>query len=178
MSNKTGITLTMVMVISLDGIISQGLYQDSFEWTSLEDKEHFLSFIKTKMNVIMGRTTFESINNHPYDQVKHFVLTSDKMLHQKKDNNQIEYLSETPQNIVDYLYKQGIDDIALLGGAYTNTQFLKAGLVDYLWLTIEPKIFGQGIKFAVEQLNIDLKLLESKRLNAQGTLLLHYKVIT
>lgn len=176
MNNQMNITTTMIMVMSLDGIISQKLYQDSFEWTSFEDKDHFLSFMKNKMNVIMGHTTFKCINKKPYNGVKHFVLTGNKSLHHKKDDNQIEYLSGTPQDIIKHLYKKGIREVALLGGSYTNTQFLASGLVDYIYLTIEPKIFGQGIRFAVEQLNVDLELLDSKIINCKGTILNFYKV--
>ncbi len=32
----------------------------------------------------------------------------------------------------------------VVGGPHVATSFLKAQLIDELWLTIEPKIFGMG----------------------------------
>ena len=53
--------------------------------------------------------------------------------------------------------KRGFKSAILGGGAKTNAHFLKAGLVDELLLTIEPKIFGNGISLC-EGLNLDKNL--------------------
>jgi dihydrofolate reductase len=53
--------------------------------------------------------------------------------------------------------------------------FLAAGLVDEVYLTIEPVLFGQGIPFTREPLRVPLKLLDTTNLNA-STVLLHYAI--
>jgi dihydrofolate reductase len=64
------------------------------------------------------------------------------------------------------------------GGAQIATSFLKEELIDELWLTIEPKIFGSGKNFvADEKLNIKLDLLSSEKVNERGTLINKYKII-
>ena len=66
----------------------------------------------------------------------------------------------------------------VVGGAHIATSFLKEQLVDELWLTIEPKIFGVGGNFVIEEkLDIKLELLSSESVNKQGTLLTKYSVI-
>ena len=66
----------------------------------------------------------------------------------------------------------------IAGGAQLATSFLTAGLVDELWLTIEPKIFGQGNSIVIaEKLDIQLKLLNCEKLNEAGTLLTKYAVL-
>jgi len=65
-----------------------------------------------------------------------------------------------------------------VGGGQIAALFLKAQLIDELWLTIEPRIFGIGASFVNdEKLNIELKLLSCEQANEQGTLILKYKVI-
>jgi len=50
--------------------------------------------------------------------------------------------------------------------------------VDELWLTIEPKIFGVGGSFVIEEkLDINLQLISCESANKQGTLLTKYTVI-
>ena len=66
----------------------------------------------------------------------------------------------------------------LVGGANVATSFLKEQLVDELWLTIEPKIFGTGGNFVIEEeLDINLRLLSCEKVNDQGTLITKYAVV-
>ena len=70
------------------------------------------------------------------------------------------------------------EKMLILGGPEIATLFLKEYLIDEIWLTIEPKIFGEGGNFAMgEKLDIELKLLSCTRLNENGTLVLKYKVV-
>ena len=64
------------------------------------------------------------------------------------------------------------------GGQHIATSFLKEGLIDELWLTIEPKIFGMGENFVTqEKLDIDLNLISCEKVNERGTLITKYVVI-
>jgi dihydrofolate reductase len=66
----------------------------------------------------------------------------------------------------------------VVGGAHIATSFLKEQLIDELWLTIEPKIFGVGGNFVIEEkLDIKLQLISCERVNLQGTLITIYSVI-
>ncbi len=58
------------------------------------------------------------------------------------------------------------------------TSFLKEQLIDEVWLTIEPKIFGTGGNFATEvNLDINLHLIHCEKVNGQGTLIIKYAVL-
>ena len=66
----------------------------------------------------------------------------------------------------------------VVGGPHVATLFLKEQLIDELWLTLEPKIFGTGGNFATDvNLDIDLHLLHFEKVNEQGTLIIKYKVL-
>ena len=75
--------------------------------------------------------------------------------------------------------KANEETVLIVGGAQIATLFLKAQLIDELWLTIEPKIFGTGSSFVNdEKLDFELKLISCEKANEQGTLITKYKVIT
>ena len=53
---------------------------------------------------------------------------------------------------------------------------MKHRLISEIILTIEPKIFGTGLSLFAQDLEVDLKLLDFKKLN-ENTLMLKYQVI-
>jgi len=68
--------------------------------------------------------------------------------------------------------------VLIVGGAQIATAFLKEQLIDELWLTIEPRIFGNGASFVTdEKLDIDLSLISTEKINERGTLITKYSVI-
>ena len=68
--------------------------------------------------------------------------------------------------------------MVVVGGPHVATSFLKEQLIDEVWLTIEPKIFGTGSNFATEvNLDIDLRLIHCEKVNEQGTLITKYGVL-
>ena len=67
--------------------------------------------------------------------------------------------------------------VLLAGGARVYSSFIKEGLVDEIYLTVEPVIFGQGKPLLADgDSDVNLKLVSSKKLNKNGTLLLKYIV--
>jgi dihydrofolate reductase len=56
----------------------------------------------------------------------------------------------------------GDKDVAVAGGAETINQFLRAGLIDELWLHIAPVTIGSGQRLFNDTPGIKLKPLESR----------------
>ena len=61
------------------------------------------------------------------------------------------------QQLAARFEKENYGTMLVVGGAHIATSFLKEGLIDEIWLTIEPKIFGKGGNFVTEQ-ELDLEL--------------------
>ena len=171
----------MVMLMTVDGKTTQGDNENIYTWTSLEDQKHFFSLIKKNNLIVMGRKTFEA--SRPVIKLEkgklRIVLTHHPEKYSKESvKGQLEFSNETPEKLVKRMEGFGYKKILLVGGATINGLFLKENLVDELYLTIEPKIFGSG-KNIVEGQLLDrfLQLINVKKLNKKGTLLLRYKII-
>jgi dihydrofolate reductase len=90
---------------------------------------------------------------------------------------QLEFTNDPPILLIERFKKSDEDKVLIVGGPQIATLFLKAQLIDELWLTIEPRIFGKGANFVNdEELDIELVLLSCKQVNEQGTLIIKYKV--
>ena len=172
--------VTMVMVSSLNGKITRGDSPKISLWTSKEDAK-FFSSLRNKHNlIIMGRKTYDSVRN----EVKlkpnklRIVLTKNPGKYSKEAvKDSLEFTSEHPIKLLRRLESKGYKNCLLVGGSELATLFLKSSLVDELYLTIEPNIFGIGKSiFTEDDFNIRLKLVSIKKLNKKGTINLKYTV--
>lgn len=164
-------------VMSADGRITKGDIGQAHYWSSKEDAAFFTSLVKKHTALVMGRKTYEVVQPTPTPDTLRLVLTSKpESFTEAAIPGSLEFMTASPQKVVDYLVQQGHTEALLVGGAPVHAAFLQAGLVDELYLTIEPVLFGKGLPLIEGALEVDLKLQEVMRLNDRGTLLLHYNV--
>jgi dihydrofolate reductase len=172
--------VTMVMVSSLNGRITRGDDLKIGLWTSKEDIK-FFSSLRDKFNlIVMGRKTYEAVRNEIELKPNklRIVLTKNPAIYSKDTvKGSLEFTDEHPAKLLRRLGLKGYKNCLLVGGSEIATLFLKLSLVDELYLTIEPRIFGKG-KFMLADGDFEahLKLISFKKLNRRGTLNLRYKV--
>jgi dihydrofolate reductase len=87
----------------------------------------------------------------------------------------VKWVSGEPENVLKELEGMGYKSALLGGGCYLNTLFLGKKLIDEIILTIEPKIFGDGLGLFGNDFNINLKLMELKKIN-DNSIMIKYKV--
>jgi len=157
--------IVLMIAQTVDGIIGRDS-NHLVDWSSKADKQSFVSETKKHGVVIMGRTTYDTIGRPLPDRLNLILTSTPEKYRQAEIPDLLEYRSGSPPEIVQYLESQGKDSAVLAGGARTNAQFLSAGLVDELLISIEPLLFGQGLTFAQGQdQDIALELIESKQLD-------------
>lgn len=176
----------IIVSITSDGFIAQSVGQNSLDWTAREDKQFFMKKTKEAKVFVMGRTTFATIKPKfkPLKDRLNIVYTHQQtsdFLDQgewAKDPSQFRTFAGQPQELVEQLSKEGFDQLAVCGGTSVYTAFLQAGVVDTIYLTLEPVLFGDGIKLFNQSLPqpYHMELKNTTRLNEQGTLLLEYKL--
>ena len=148
----------------------------STHWVS--DLKEFNQMCKKIGAVVVGRKTWDEMNPdwlpYPEGQGLYIVLTHIENL--KNSNPKTIFTSSPPIEIIKLVQDLGRQEIIVIGGGETYGTFLKSAVVDEIYVSVEPYIFGQGIRFFPESdFEMNLKLLESKNLSDQ-TIQLHYKV--
>jgi dihydrofolate reductase len=160
----------LIAAITADGFIGRDSGHLA-DWTGGADKKLFVEVTKAMGTMVMGSRTFATIGRalpgrrtivyttHPDD------ITADG----------VETSSEAPAELVARLTREGADGLAICGGASIYGQFMAAGVVDELYLTVAPKLFGTGVPLFAEPLDATLTLLDTRKLD-DNTILLHYAV--
>lgn len=169
----------LIFVSSLDGKVTKWDNPEVRSWSSKNDQEYFDKIWNDTKVVIMGRGTFKQDPVMPNARHLFIVMTKepDKYKRNGKEG-QLEFTDESPSSLVNRFENEGYIKILVVGGPQIATAFLREQLIDELWLTIEPKIFGIGASFVVEEkLDIDLNLLSCENVNDKGTLITKYSVI-
>lgn len=169
--------IILVFISTLDGKITRWGDPRVSSWTSEEDKKYFRKTWNEAPVIIMGSKTFRA--EKPGSTRDHLIIVMTRRPSVYKDKEirgRLEFSNETPEQLANRfaIYPT----IMVVGGAEIATSFLKAGLIDELWLTIEPRIFGKGGNFVIEQeLDIELRLISCEQVNPEGTLITKYKVL-
>jgi len=167
----------LLVAMSVDGFIAP-LHQEklpSTVWTSPEDKQFFTEKSKAIGVMIIGSKTFETIGKALPGR-RSIVMTSQPKKYAKFDGPNLIFTSQSPEEILTDLNKQGIQQVALCGGASVYNVFLQKCLVDRMFITVEPHVFGEGVKLFSGKMKEKFKLLNQKKLNEKGTLLLEYSL--
>ena len=167
------IKIVLIAAVSADGKIAERGDQSSLDWTSKEDTQFFVKRTKEAGVVIMGRKTFETIGR-PLKERLTIVMTS--LLEGKTSQEGVlEYTTASPKEILADLDSRGYKEAAICGGSSVYGQFLKEGLVDELFLTIEPVLFGSGVPLASGFDRINMQLVDVTHLG-NCAVLLHYRM--
>ncbi|MGH7204420.1 MAG: dihydrofolate reductase family protein [Candidatus Levyibacteriota bacterium] len=171
-------------VISLDGKFTRWTGKNIYEWSSPEDYEHFVKVRSQNNLLVMGSETFLKVKDNPQAGLKaekgrlRVVMTrTPQKFKQFTIPGKIEFTNKPPREVVADLEKRGYQQMLFVGGGTLLASFLKENLIDEVWLTLEPKIFGMGNILATgRKLDISLELLSVEKLNKKGSLLLKYSI--
>lgn len=168
----------LIFVSTLDGKITRWGEPDIRSWSSKYDQDHFDSIWNETRVIIMGSGTY--IPDPVASTPEHLfvVMTRHPIDYKSKERKgRLEFTNESATELVNRFEKEGEERLLVVGGPHIATLFLKDQLINELWLTIEPRIFGSGGNFVIdEQLDIELKLLSYSKVNEEGTLVTKYQV--
>lgn len=156
----------IIAAMTADGKIARNAGHAA-TWTSKEDKKFFVQKTKEAGVMIMGQNTYETIGKPMPGRLN--------IVYSKKQIEGVETTTKNPEELIKDLEARGYTEVAICGGSTIYTMFMKAGLVDTLYLTMEPLLFGEGMGLFNAELTADLKLASFKKLS-DNVLLLEYKV--
>jgi dihydrofolate reductase len=162
----------LIMAITLDGKIGRDPTH-FVDWTGKEDKKIFVKLTRDAGVIIMGSTTFDTIGRILPGR-KNIVITRNK--NRVSNDKDLLFTDNEPLLILEDLESEGFKTVAMIGGSQINSLFLKAKLIDEIYVTIVPKLFGKGLSMFNEGTDIDLELISWQEVD-KGHLLLRYKAI-
>lgn len=168
------------MVQTVNGKITNGDDSDIYKWTSKEDADFFFKFLSDHKLIVMGSGTYEASKEKIKPRVGQLriILTGNPKKYKKEEVlSLLEFRNQPPIELIHEMQDKGYKKMLLVGGSETNKAFFEEGLVDEIYLTIEPLLFGNGKSLiAAGAFTQKLRLVSSQKLNERGTLLLHYTV--
>ncbi len=158
---------------SADGFIGLDSNHRSLDWRSKADAQFFIERTKEAGVIVMGSATYSTFKIRRNPPGRRLIVMSSHP--ESIEGDGVEATSEGPVELLKRLEREGVHEVALGGGATIYKLFLDNNLVDEIYLTIEPVLFGTGIPLFKGEVRARLSLIENRNLN-EDTVLLHYKV--
>ena len=156
---------------SIDGRISLSSKRAP-RWTSKEDWEFFQKSLSRIDAVVVGRNTYESVADRLRKR-NTFVLSSRPKTSFRRGT--VTFVNPAKVHLPKLLERY--KSVAVVGGGAVYRFMLENKLLDEIFVTVEPFIFGRGKEMFVGGTRTTrVSLLFVKRLNKNGTLLFHYQI--
>jgi dihydrofolate reductase len=165
----------MYMATTPTGFIARSDGRTDFicdaEWDEFQSRVHEFG------NVIFGRQTYEGLPNEEFDRFGDAQVLVVSGATNLKLQRRADVLVDSPAVALREAERRGMSTAFVCGGGALNRSFLEQGLVDELYLDIEPTLLGHGIPFCrpLDGLELPLTLIEVRQYGPNGVQL-HYSV--
>jgi dihydrofolate reductase len=129
-----------IVAATIDGKIARSSNYFS-DWTSSEDKTFMHNLLDKSDLIVVGNNTYKTAEQ-PLSKRNCMVFTRSVKTIEQNSNK---LLLCNPEEIDVRAVLQRYSNVAVLGGTKTYTYFLENSLLNEIYLTIEPLIFGKGL---------------------------------
>ena len=172
--------IVLIVAQSLDGFITKH-DESGASWASPADQHWFKDCLKSFDAQVMASSTYETARNMilaKRDAGPRRIIMTRRPDHFAADilPGKLEFSAEPAPAIAQSLQSSGVQQCALLGGAFAHDAFLQAGLVDELWVTIEPRLFGEGTPMVRLRQDQHLTLIDHQRLPNSDSVVMRYRL--
>lgn len=165
--------VVLYMAMSVNGFIAK---ENSETPWSADEWKSFSRFVGKAKNIVIGRKTYDLMEQSgDFQKIGNpFTIVLTRKAAKRDDGPSFVH---SPKEALDLLEMKGFKYALIAGGGEVNASFMKAGLIDEIYLDVEPLLFGKGITlFANENINVKLEFLGIKKISG-NTRQLHYKVV-
>jgi dihydrofolate reductase len=166
---------TALVAISVDGKIARYKNHSSSEWTSGEDKVFMRKILVDCDVILIGNTTYKTAIK-PLSKRNCIVFTR-SVDEPKCEHSNLTYINPESTDLKLFIKEKEYRKVCVLGGSSVYEYCFLNNMIDELFVTVEPIIFGEGIEFLSKGIyDTKLSLISMKKINDKGTILLHYGV--
>ncbi len=166
----------IIAALTADGFIARNPGQSTLTWRSKGDRQFFIGKTKEARVVVMGLNTAKTSKRPMPDRLNIIYANSKEELPHWKDFSDWEITQKDPTALLQELSERGYEQVAICGGATIYTMFMQAGVVDKLYLSVEPVLFGAGMHLFNKDLDAKLQLVSSKKIG-EHTIVSEYDVV-
>lgn len=168
-----------VVAISLDGCITRH-DSEGVSFTSDADKRYYRQALTTFDCSIFGSTTFEVgmediLPALASDRLRVVWTRQPEKYRQYAWKGKLEFKAGELAEILEELRVRGKQRCAILGGTRVYTECVREGLMQALWVTLEPLGFGSGKRLFEGEVDFHFRLQSVEHLS-DNTLLLKYHI--
>jgi dihydrofolate reductase len=158
---------------TLNGLIAKP--NDDTSWISVDEWNAYSVATREAGNLIVGHRTYDILTKQPefaeFKDVRVVVVANTPVQLVAANHSVV----ASPREALDVFESQ--ERAIVAGGGEMNASFLAEGLVDEVYIDIEPILFGEGIPlFRGTSFERELKLIDSKKIT-ENELQLHYEVL-
>jgi dihydrofolate reductase len=165
-----------IAAMTMDGRIAR--HSGEFTgWTSSEDKDILHEHLDRSDVIVVGNNTYKTAEG-PLSKRNCIVFTRSVPAVLRRSEKLLLY---NPEGASLSVVLGEYCTVALLGGTQVYTWFLERDLIDEMYLTIEPVVFGNGLNIfdrKNDEMDVKFSLASVRQLNTNGSVLLHYRKLT
>lgn len=163
------------MAMTLNGYIAK--LNDDTPWSE-ESWKAYSDFVKRTRNIIIGGYTYDLLgkDNEFREKIGNPLVVA--VSHSEKEKGgPNDIIVSSPKEASKAVESAGFEEALVEGGGSINASFLEKGLLDEIYLDVDPVIWGKGKKlFSDMDVDVNLELLEVQKISNKLARL-HYKVI-
>ena len=180
LSYVAAMRMVLIAAQSLDGFIAKHDTPGT-AFTSPEDKAYFRAVLPSFDVAILGGATYRASRDAirallPSRQLRMIVTRTPGRYAAEAVPGSLEFTDAVPAVLAAELRGRGFQHCAVLGGSQVYSLFLEAGLVDEVWLTVEPVLFGGGTPLLAHTTDVRLDLQAVEKLGPH-TVRLQYSAL-
>lgn len=169
-----------IAVMSLDGCLTRH-DEPGTAFASEADQRFFREAIRTFDCALMGGGGYRAardaiLANLGRKQLRVVLTRTPARYRGDVRPGTLEFCSDAPAAAIRHLGERGYARCALVGGGRLLSACLRDGLLDELWITLEPVVFGNGYRLIEGTVEFRFELLGSELLGP-NTLLLRYRPV-
>jgi dihydrofolate reductase len=173
---EKNMNVILYMAMTANGYIAKK--NDDTTFVSSKEWKSFCAMIRKVGNMVVGSRTYEimrkGVELQKFHSIPVVVVTHRASFSLASSHHCI---AKSPKDALAILRKRNMKEALIAGGGTLNASCMKEGLVDEMYLDIEPVLFGEGINlFSGKKFEADLKLLGIKKLS-KNELQFHYRVM-
>jgi len=170
-----------MVAMSLDGCLTRHDVPGT-GFVSPADRQAFQAALAECDCILMGRKTFDAgreriAADRDSGRLRMVLTTRPGAFEDLARPGALEFVDLSAPEAITTLAERGHRRCSLLGGSALYTAAAAAGLMQQLWITVEPVAFGSGVRMFEGRADFHYRLESAERLSPDGTILLRYHAV-